>query len=62
MKRILIIVGGLLVLGGILAVSLRAGAAKKGVKVYAEAAARHDIQQVVKATGEINPRVNPCAV
>ena len=56
MKRILIIVGGLLVLGGILAVSLRAGAAKKGVKVYAEAVARHDIQQVVKATGEINPR------
>lgn len=57
MKRILIIVAGLLVLGGILAASMKAGSAKKGVRVYAEAAARRDIQQVVKATGEINPRI-----
>ena len=57
MKRALIIVGGLLVLGGILAASMKAGSAKKGVRVYAEAAARRDIQQVVKATGEINPRI-----
>jgi HlyD family secretion protein len=57
LKRILIIVAGLLVLGGILAASMRAGSAKKGVRVYAEAAARRDIQQVVKATGEINPRI-----
>ena len=56
MKRILIIVAGLLVLGGILAASMKAGSAKKGVRVYAEAAARRDIQQVVKATGEIDPR------
>jgi HlyD family secretion protein len=56
-KRALIIAGGLLVLGGILAASMRAGSAKKGVRVYAEAAARRDIQQVVKATGEINPRI-----
>jgi len=56
-KRALIIVGGLLVLGGILAASMKAGSAKKGVRVYAEAAARRDIQQVVKATGEINPRI-----
>lgn len=57
MKRILIIVAGLLVLGGILAASMKAGSAKKGVRVYAEAAARRDIQQVVKATGEIDPRI-----
>ncbi|HEV3072873.1 MAG TPA: efflux RND transporter periplasmic adaptor subunit [Thermoanaerobaculia bacterium] len=57
MKRILIIVAGLLVLGGVLAASMKAGSAKKGVRVYAEAAARRDIQQVVKATGEINPRI-----
>ena len=57
MKRILIIVAGLLVLGGVLAASMKAGSAKKGVRVYAEAAARRDIQQVVKATGEIDPRV-----
>ena len=57
MKRVLIIVAGLLVLGGILAVSMKAGGARKGVRVYAEAAARRDIQQVVKATGEIDPRV-----
>jgi len=57
LKRILIIVAGLLVLGGILAASMKVGSAKKGVRVYAEAAARRDIQQVVKATGEIDPRI-----
>jgi len=57
LKRILIIVAGLLLLGGILAASMKAGSAKKGVRVYAEAAARRDIQQVVKATGEIDPRI-----
>src|SRR5258708_12609123 len=36
---------------------MKAGSAKKGLRVYAEAAARRDIQQVVKATGEINPRI-----
>jgi HlyD family secretion protein len=56
-KRIAIVLGGLLVLGGVLAASLKAGGGKKGVRVYAEAAARRDLQQVVKATGEINPRV-----
>ncbi len=57
MKRILLILAGLAVLGGVLIASIRAGGAKKGVKVYAEAVARGDLQQVVKATGEINPRV-----
>src|SRR5258708_34896531 len=36
---------------------MKAGSAKKGLRVYAEAAAHRDIQQVVKATGEINPRI-----
>jgi HlyD family secretion protein len=57
MKRIAIVVAGLLVLGGVLVASLKAGGGKKGVRVYAEAAARRDLQQVVKATGEIDPRV-----
>jgi HlyD family secretion protein len=57
LKRILIVAAGLLVLGAILLASMKAGAAKKGTRVYAEAAARRNIQQVVKATGEINPRI-----
>ena len=57
LKRALIVVGGLLVLGGVLAASLKAGRGSKGIRVYAEAAARRDLQQVVKATGEIEPRV-----
>src|SRR5215472_10360923 len=57
MKRTLIVIAGLLVLGGVLVASMRAGRAKKGVRVYAEAAARRDVQQVVKATGDIEPRV-----
>src|ERR1700719_407397 len=51
------IAGGLLVLAGVLFASMKAGGGKKGARVYAEAAARRDIQQVVKATGEINPRI-----
>jgi HlyD family secretion protein len=57
LKRILIILAGLAVLGAVLIASIRAGGGKKGVQVYAEAVARGDLQQVVKATGEINPRV-----
>jgi HlyD family secretion protein len=53
----MMIAGGLLVLAGVLFASMKAGGGKKGARVYAEAAARRDIQQVVKATGEINPRV-----
>jgi len=57
LRRTLEIAGVLLVLAGMLFASMKAGGAKKGARVYAEAAARRDIQQVVKATGEINPRV-----
>jgi HlyD family secretion protein len=46
-----------LVLGAIVFASLRAGGGEEGTKVYAEPAARHPIGQVVKASGEIDPRV-----
>lgn len=57
MKRALIVLGGLLVLGGVLVASIRAGGGKKGVKVYVEPVARRAIQQVVKASGGISPRI-----
>ena len=62
MRRTLEIAGVLLVLAGMLFASMKAGGAKKGARVYAEAAARRDIQQVVKATGEINPRVKVTSI
>jgi HlyD family secretion protein len=57
MKRALIVLGGLAVLGGVLVASIRAGGGKKGVKVYVEPVARRAIQQVVKASGGISPRI-----
>lgn len=57
MKRILIGVGIVLVLGAVVALSLRGGRGSKGTKVYTEAAARRDISRLVKASGEINPRL-----
>jgi HlyD family secretion protein len=52
-----LILAGLLVLAGVVFASIRAGGGAKGVKVYAEPAARRKIVQVVKASGELNPRV-----
>ena len=57
MKRIAIGVGIVLVLGAVVALSLRGGRGSKGTKVYTEAAARRDISRLVKASGEINPRL-----
>jgi HlyD family secretion protein len=56
-KRILLGVGIVLVLAAVVFLSIRGGRGKKGVKVYAEAAARQDISRLVKASGEINPRL-----
>jgi len=56
LKRALIGAAVVLVLAGIVFASLRAGQGKGGVKVYAEAAARRDVVQVVKASGEIDPK------
>lgn len=57
MKRALIVVGVLLVLGSIVFFSIRASRQEKGTKVYAEEVARREISQVVKASGAIDPRV-----
>jgi HlyD family secretion protein len=47
----------LLVLGSIVFASIRAKNHDKGVKVYAEEVARRDLSQIVKASGELEPRV-----
>ena len=57
MKRAVLILAALLVLGSVLIASIRSGGGKKGVTVYAEAAARRRLEQIVKATGSLNPRV-----
>jgi HlyD family secretion protein len=57
MKKLVIAALVIVVLGGIVFASLKAGGGDKGTKVYAEPAARHDIGQVVKASGEIDPRI-----
>lgn len=56
MKRVLIGLVVLLVLGGIVFGSLRANKGKQGPKVYVEEAKRREIVQVVKATGSIDPK------
>jgi HlyD family secretion protein len=56
-KKLVIAVLAVVVLGGIVWASLRAGGGNKGTKVYTEEVARHDLGQVVKASGEIDPRI-----
>lgn len=57
MKKFLI--GGVivLVLAGIVFASIRAGNGDKGVKIYAEPVAKRDVSQIVKASGELQPRI-----
>lgn len=57
MKKVLIGAGLVLLLGAIVFASIKAGDKEKGTKVYAEEAARREISQIVKATGELDPRV-----
>lgn len=57
MKRALIVVGVLLVLGSIVFFSIRSSRQEKGTRIYAEEVARREISQVVKASGAIDPRV-----
>lgn len=57
MKRILAIVAVVAVLGTVVAASILRSGGDKGTEVYAETAERRDIVQVVKASGEIDPRV-----
>ena len=57
MKRVLIGVGIVLVLAAVVGLSIKNSRGKKGVKVYEESATRRSISRVVKASGEIDPRL-----
>jgi HlyD family secretion protein len=57
LRRALLIIAGLLVLGGVLFGSLRAGRGQSGTKVYSEAVTKRPLVQLVKSSGEVNPRV-----
>jgi HlyD family secretion protein len=56
-KKILIGIAVALVLAAIVFASLRAQGREKGVKVYAEPVVRREVAQIVKASGELEPRV-----
>jgi HlyD family secretion protein len=56
-KKLLITALVLAAIGSMVFFSIRARGADKGSKVYAEPALRQDIGQIVKASGEIDPRV-----
>ena len=56
MKRILLIAGAVAVLAALVVLGIRRGRADTGVKVYTEEAARRDISEVIKASGEIDPK------
>ncbi|HEV8582933.1 MAG TPA: efflux RND transporter periplasmic adaptor subunit [Thermoanaerobaculia bacterium] len=56
-KKIVIGILVAVVLAGIVFASIRANGREKGVKVYAEAVARREVAQIVKASGELEPRV-----
>lgn len=57
MKKALIAAGVVAVLALVLFGSLRGAGREKGKEVYAEPAARRGISKVVKATGQVDPRV-----
>ncbi|HKH43561.1 MAG TPA: efflux RND transporter periplasmic adaptor subunit [Thermoanaerobaculia bacterium] len=57
MKKFLIAALVVVALGAIVLVSVRRAGQQKGTKVYVEEAHREDLGQVVKASGEIDPRV-----
>lgn len=57
MKRVLIGIGVAAVLAVIVFASIRGRGDDKGVKVYAEPVAQRTVSQVVKASGELQPRI-----
>ncbi len=57
MKKALIVTAVAAVLAVIVFASIRASGREKGVKVYAEPVARREVAQIVKASGELEPRV-----
>ncbi len=56
MKKVLIILGVVLVLGAVVFASVRGTRRETGKKVYAEEVERREISRTVKASGEIDPR------
>ncbi|HEY4592265.1 MAG TPA: efflux RND transporter periplasmic adaptor subunit [Thermoanaerobaculia bacterium] len=57
MKKFLIGLVVVLALGGIVFASIHSQGRDKGDKVYAEKADRRELAQIVKATGELQPRI-----
>lgn len=57
MKKIVIGAVVAVVLAGIVFASIRAQGREKGAKVYAEEVKRRDVAQIVKSSGELEPRV-----
>lgn len=56
MKRALVATAVVLALAVVLVASLRGGGGKGGAKVYAEPAAARDVVEIVKASGQIDPK------
>jgi HlyD family secretion protein len=57
MKRALAIAAGVLVLGTLVFLGVRKGGQQKGTVVYAEPVTARPLSEIVKASGEIDPRV-----
>lgn len=57
MKRAIIVIAVLLALGAIVFFSVRAGDRKKPIRIYLEEVEHRDISRLVKASGEIDPRI-----
>jgi len=57
MKKLLIVLGVVVVLAVVVFASLRGGGDAKGAEVDVEAVARREIRRVVKASGVVDPRV-----
>jgi len=57
LKRVIIVIAVLFALSAIVFFSIRSGDRKKAIRVYLEEVARQDISRLVKASGEIDPRV-----
>lgn len=56
-RRIALVLAGVVILASIVALSIRGRSSRAPVKVFVEAAERRKITQTVKATGQIQPKV-----
>ena len=57
MKKVIIGIGIALVLAAIVFASVRSRGGEKGTEVYAEPVKKRDVAQIVKSSGELEPRV-----